>query len=456
MDKTLLKRSEPRPMRKRDINNKTLYVIIGGGAAGAIACETLRAEGFGGRILVINRENHLPYDRTKLSKVMDTEASRILLRPDKFYNDYDIEFKLGVSVEKLDPESMTIELNNQEIIKYDQALIASGADCQRLRMIPGHDARNIYVLRTAEEARKIYMESEGKNVLVVGSSFIGMEVASCIIERCKSIIVIGMEKVPFERVLGLEIGSLMQKFHESKGVKFIMNATTKEFLKKNDEVVCVQLIDGTEINCDMIVLGAGVLPTTNFIKQSPLLKFGGEKSIIVDEFLYTGADGLWAAGDVARYPLALLDGTLVRIEHWGMAQTQAAIAAKNMIHGRKYQISTKIPYFWTVQYGKNIRYCGHALRYNDLIFDQFNDDVTKKEFGFVAYYILDDKVVGACSLNRDPIIAQVAEIMNAGKIISGSELKQAINSDINEIMTAGKISGSDTNTKLLIQKYLTG
>jgi len=163
-----------------------------------------------------------------------------------------------------------------------------------------------------------------------------------------------------------------------------------------------------------------------------------------------GADGLWAAGDVARYPLALLDGTLVRIEHWGMAQTQAAIAAKNMIHGRKYQISTKIPYFWTVQYGKNIRYCGHALRYNELIFDQFNDDVTKKEFGFVAYYTLDDKVVAACSLNRDPIIAQVAEIMNAGKIISGSELKQAINSDTKE-----KI-GSDSHTKLLIQKYLTG
>jgi len=257
-----------------------------------------------------------------------------------------------------------------------------------------------------------------------------MEVASCLITRCKSITVIGMETVPFERVLGKDIGALMQAYHESKGVRFVMEATVKEFVKRGNIAVSVILNNLTEIPCDMIVLGAGVIPATSYIMPSPQIKLGQDKSIIVNEFLQAG-EGLWAVGDLARYPLALLNGTLVRIEHWGMAQTQAAIAAKNMVKGPTTTISTKVPFFWTVQHSKNVKYCGHALKWNEIVFDQIKDDVRGKEFGFLAYYVLEGKVVAACSLNRDPLITQIAELMNAGKIISEIDLKQAIFRDNN-------------------------
>jgi NADPH-dependent 2,4-dienoyl-CoA reductase/sulfur reductase-like enzyme len=324
-------------------------------------------------------------------------------------------------------------LSNEEVIKYDQALIATGADCQRLPFILGYDATNIHILRNGEEASRIYKECEGKHLLVVGSSFIGMEVASCLVDRCKSITVIGMEKVPFERVLGKEIGALMQAYHESKGVHFVMEAIVKEFVKRDGDIaVSVTLKNGTEIPCEIIVLGAGVIPATSYIMDSPHIKKGNDKSIIVNEFLQAG-ESLWAVGDLARYPLDILNGALVRIEHWGMAQTQAAIAAKNMVKGPTTSISKKVPFFWTVQYGKNVKYCGHTPQWNEIVFDQMNDDVKSKDFGFLAYYVLDDKVVAVCSLNRDPLIAQIAELMNAGKIIFGPDLKQAISRDNNSI-----------------------
>jgi len=196
----------------------------------------------------------------------------------------------------------------------------------------------------------------------------------------------------------------------------------------------------------MVVLGAGVLPATSFITPSQSINIDPrDNSIIVDQFLFTGADGLWAAGDLAKYPFAILNGKLVRIEHWGMAQTQAAIAAKNMVKGCQEPIDTKIPYFWTEQYGKNIRCCGYAPNYDEVVFDRLNGDVSSKDFGFVAYYIYEDIVIAACSLGRDPVVAQVAEILNAGIQLSGSEIKTAITVEGN----ANQLIKSKLNTSLI-------
>jgi NADPH-dependent 2,4-dienoyl-CoA reductase/sulfur reductase-like enzyme len=278
-----------------------------------------------------------------------------------------------------------------------------------------------------EDSQKIGNTCQGKNVLIVGSSFIGMEVASCIVEKANRVTVIGMEKVPFERVLGREIGVLMQRFHESKNVSFIMEAIVKEFVIKNGEATSVILRNDQQLPCDVIILGAGVSPATAYIKKSELVKKERDGSIVVDESMWTGADGLWAVGDLARYPFRLLNDELVRIEHWGMAQTQAMIAAKNMAaRSHQHSIRSKIPYFWTVQFSKNIRYCGHALRYDEVILDKFNPDVTNKEFGFIGYYILQGKLVAACSMNRDPLVAQIAEILNEGVNITGDELNESI------------------------------
>jgi len=308
-------------------------------------------------------------------------------------------------------------------------LIATGADSQRLPFIPGYDAANVHVLRTADDANRILSSSIGKNVLVVGSSFIGMEVASCIVDNCK-VTVIGMEKVPFERVLGKDIGHVMQKFHESRGVKFIMEAVCKEFKTTLGQVTSVILQNGTEIHgVDMVVIGAGVIPTTSYIKPSTKLVLNRDKSITVDQHLFTGAEGLWAAGDLAKYPFHMLHDDLVRIEHWGMAQTQGHIAAKNMAAGGPKYACKNIPFFWTMQYSKSIRYCGHALYYDDIIFDKPIFDVNDKNFGFVAYYMHKGAVLAACSLNRDPTIAEVAELLHAGITITTEELKRSITDD---------------------------
>jgi len=334
---------------------------------------------------------------------------------------------LGTEVTQLDPDAKSVRLSNGDTLNYDQALIATGADCQRLSFIKGHDASNVYILRTAEDANRIWEACEGKNVLIVGSSFIGMEVTSCIVGRCK-VTVIGMESVPFERVLGKDIGYIMQKFHEANDVNFIMDASCKEFKTTAGQVTSVILKNENEIpNVDMVVLGAGVYPATSFIKASDTIKLERDKSIVVDKYLSTGAPGLWAAGDLARFPLPLF-GPSVRIEHYGMAQIQGAIAAKNMLAGPTVACEN-IPFFWTVQFGKSVRYCGLALNYQEVVLDKYDPDVKSSTFGFIAYYIDKGNALAICSLNRDPVVAEFAELMRSGVLLHVDELKKSIEVD---------------------------
>jgi len=412
---------------KRVDSDARVFVIIGGGAAGSTAAETLRGSGYTGRIILVNREKHVAYDRPKLSKVMDIEVSKILLRPASFYDELGIEMHLGVECTELDSEAKTVKLSTGDVIKYDQALIATGADSQKLPFIPGHDGKNVFTLRNPEEAHTIVQSVQDKHVVIVGSSFIGMEVASCIVKKAKSTIVIGMEQAPFERVLGLHVGQIMQKLHESQGVKFHLNAVVKEFKKGADGLVSgIILKDDTQIDADIFVVGAGVIPTTSFVKESPLLKRERDRSIIVDKFLHTGADGLYAAGDLARFPYPSLDNELIRIEHWGFAQTQGMIAAKNMAAGKPTHVVTNIPFFWTTQYGKSVRYAGHGIRYETVLLDTEKLEIDPANPKFVAYYIHNDKVVAVSSMNRDPVVAEVAELLQEGVTLSSADLKTAL------------------------------
>jgi len=335
---------------------------------------------------------------------------------------------LGTEVTQLDPDEKSVRLSNGDTLNYDQALIATGADCHRLSFISGYDAANVYILRTAEDANRIWEACEGKNVLVVGSSFIGMEVASCIVGRCK-VTVIGMESVPFERVLGKDIGYIMQKFHEANGINFIMDANCKQFKTTAGQVTSVILKNDKEIpNVDMVILGAGVYPATSYIKTSNKISLDRDKSVIVDKYLFTGAPGLWAAGDLARFPFPLFATHPVRIEHYGMAQIQGAIAAKNMIAGPTVACDN-VPFFWTVQYGKSVRYCGHALNYQEIVLDKYDPDVKSSSFGFIAYYIDNGNALAICSLNRDPVVAEFAELMRSGVLLHVDELKKSIEVD---------------------------
>eukprot|EP01122_Echinamoeba_exundans_P000124 TRINITY_DN10108_c0_g1_i1.p1 TRINITY_DN10108_c0_g1~~TRINITY_DN10108_c0_g1_i1.p1 ORF type:complete len:593 (+),score=197.79 TRINITY_DN10108_c0_g1_i1:1858-3636(+) len=414
--------------------DKRVFVIVGGGAAGAVCAQTLRELNFKGRVVVISKEEFLPYDRPKLSKAMNAQIDKILLRPREFYEKWNIEFLLKTEVTELDADAKTLKFANGNAMSFDACLVATGG-APRTLPVAGFKSSNVHVLRDIGEAHTILDATKGKHVLVVGSSFIGMETAASVVTNAASVTVIGMEKVAFERVLGTEVGSAIQKLHESKNIKFIMEAVVTEMKTADDKVtsVVVQiggLAPGTEakefkeLNCDVVVVGAGVVPATNFIKPGKSIKIDErERSIYTDNKMHAG-NGIYAAGDIARYPLAFLDNELARIEHWGMAQYQGLVAAHNMVG--KTKVADAVPFFWTAAYGKTVRYAGHALRYDEIIVDKEANGFNAETLKFAAYYCHKGKVLAVATLARDPLAAQCAELMQAGKMPTAADLQKAI------------------------------
>jgi NADPH-dependent 2,4-dienoyl-CoA reductase/sulfur reductase-like enzyme len=411
-------------MCSHKVSDKRTFVIVGGGASGASCAQALRKNGFEGRIVIIGKEMALPYDRPKLSKAMTVTLNSILLRNADFWSKFDVEFKLGTTVTELDAEKKTVTMDNGETISYDACLVATGGTPRGLP-VQAPSAKgfsNVFLLRDFDQAGQIDEQAAGKKVLIVGSSFIGMEVAAAISAKASSILVIGMEKVPFERVLGMEIGGAMQRLHETKGIKFQMQATLKDVRHDGDKVTSVILNSGEEIECDMICVGAGVIPTTSFIKGLELAK--PDNSVLCDVFMKTQADGLYAAGDIARFPLGMLNDRLARIEHWGMALKQGQIAALNML-GKATKLDS-IPYFWTGMYGKTVRYCGHGLDVDKVIMDMAPDGLAPETLKFLAFYSSKGKIVAVASIARDPLVSICAELMQANKMPSADEIQAAI------------------------------
>jgi len=406
-----------------------VFVIIGAGGAGSTAVMQLRKEGFKGRVILIGAEHHLAYDRPKLSKALGIEVEKIVLYKKGDYASQHVELQLGKKVVELDAEARQLRLDDGQTIKYDACLVATGAQPMRLeRFITNNDKPrdNVFVLRNVEDAASIGNSYLGQDIVIIGSSFIGMETAAAVVKKAKSVVIIGMEKVPFERVLGLEVGGIMQKLHEREGIQFRMEATCREFTldETKNIVTSITLADGSVLHCGVVIIGAGAFPTTDFVKESSLVKLERDRSIVVDTYLHTGAPGLFAAGDLARFPLPLLENELVRIEHWGVAMTQGKIAAKNML-GQKKPF-TSIPFFWTAQHGKNVRYCGHGIGVDTTLVDTRGDKMYSDDPAFVVFYGRRGKVVAVASLGADPVVAEVAQLMNDGVEITIDELRTAV------------------------------
>jgi len=405
-------------MCSRQPSDNRLFVIVGGGPAGATCAETLRSNGYTGRIVMICKENVLPYDRPKLSKSLSVQVDKILLRGEDFFQKNGVEVMLGTEVTELDAATKSLVLKNGTKITYDRCLVATGG-FPRTIPAPGADLANIFPLREPQDAININNNVEGKRVVVVGSSFIGMEVASCIAKKAKSIVVIGMEAVPFERVLGEQMGIHMQKLHEKNGICFRMKRVVKEFRGVDGKVTGVLMDNGEVLDADVCIVGAGIIPATKFLKN---VKIERDGSVVVDEFL-KAADGLYAGGDIARFPYWLLHNEHIRVEHWGMAHYHGKLAALNMLD--KNQSCKSVPFFWTTQYGKSIRYCGHALQYDNIVVEGSMDDLK-----FLAFYVKNDVVLAAVSMNFDPAVSAIAELMNANKMPKASELKGVTGADL--------------------------
>lgn len=329
------------------------FVIVGGGAAGFAAAERLRREGFGGEVVVFSADAERPVDRPNLSK--DFLAGKapeawVFIKPARFYEQRDIRLELSATVTSLDPSGRRVGLADGRSIAFDKLLLATGAEPIRLA-IPGADKPHVFTLRTLEDSRAIIRRAgESNTAVVIGASFIGLEAAASLIERGLRVQVVAPEARPLEKVLGSELGDFVRAEHESHGVVFRLGRKPTAI-----EDSQVMLDDGTRLDADVVVMGVGVRPRTVLVEKAGLRV---DRGVVVDAFLETSAPGIFAAGDIARFPYALAGGGAVRIEHWVVAERQGQIAAMNMLGaGRRYE---QAPFFWSQHYDVPINYVGHA------------------------------------------------------------------------------------------------
>jgi NADPH-dependent 2,4-dienoyl-CoA reductase/sulfur reductase-like enzyme/nitrite reductase/ring-hydroxylating ferredoxin subunit len=353
-DQIVIREKLPKPSAETSsIQPDARFVIVGGGAAGFAAAEMLRREGFAGELVVLSSDAERPVDRPNLSKDFlagKAPESWVFLKGAKYYERRDIRLELSTTVISLDVNTRSLRLGDGRSMTFDKLLLATGAEPIRLS-IPGADRSHVFTLRSLDDSRAIVSKAgESRNAVVVGASFIGLEVAASLIERGLSVQVVAPEARLLEKVLGSELGDFVRAEHEAHGVVFHLGL--KPAIIEDARVV---LDDGTRLDADLVVMGVGVRPRTDLAEQAGL---NVDRGVVVDAFMESSAPGIFAVGDIARFPYALAGGGSVRIEHWVVAERQGQIAAMNMLGRReKYE---QAPFFWSQHYEVPINYVGHA------------------------------------------------------------------------------------------------
>lgn len=406
----------PPRMSGRDGTDARQFVILGAGAAGYAAAQTLREDGFRGRVALVTREDRAPYDRPNLSKDYlqgHAEPEWMPLRAEEFYREHDIELLCGREVTRVDAASKTVTFYGGETLAYDALLVATGGSPRRLN-IPGSDLRNICMLRGFSDADSVIeTAARSKRCVVVGSSFIGMEAAASLRARGLDVTVVAPSREPFEATLGPEVGALFRRVHEEQGVKFRLGSIVYRF-EGTSSVEAVTLEDGESIEADMVVVGVGVYPATGFL-EGVTLDEGG--AVVVDAQM-RAADGLYAAGDIASFPDPRT-GARVRIEHWRTAQQQGRVAAHNMAGGDA--AFDGVPFFWTRQFDTGLLYVGHATGWGEIV---YQGDVAAQNF--LAFYLKDGRVLAAAGVNRDRDVAAIEELIRLNLMPGADELKAGV------------------------------
>lgn len=377
-------------------NDRRIFVIVGAGAAGVAAAEMLRTLGYRGRILMLTgEESSLPYDRPSCSKGFlrgETRDQKMLLRRAEFYQRYGIELRHDMAA-VIDVPNRSVQLTSGEILEPDVMLLATGGTPRNLETV-GAWFRGVYTLRTWEDSRRIREEAQsGRRAVIAGASFIGMETAAALIEHGLEVTVVAPEEAPFASSLGPEVADFIQRLHAERGVRFRLGRTVKAFDGRRDQLERAVLDDGSTLDADIAVVGLGIRPTTHFVKGANLNPDG---SIDVDEHLQV-REGVFAAGDIARYPEAHL-GERVRIEHWRLAQQQGRVAARNMLgHRTPFR---KVPFFWTRHYDVSVGYCGYAPEWDST---HLAGDLEERRF--TAYFVRDGRIVAAAGTQVNELTA---------------------------------------------------
>ncbi len=341
-------------------------VIVGGGAAGDAAAAMLRAEGYKGQITMLSMDEHAPGDRPNFSKgtISGTVAMDFnFVRPSSFYHEHDIDVRLNTAVTSIDTDGHSVQLANGEIVAYDALLLATGAEPIRLS-VPGADLPHVRTLRSLTDSLDIAERaSRAKHAVVIGASFIGLEVAAALRARNVDVHVVARDDVPMTNILGQQLGVFMQALHERHGVTFRLGTTVSRI-----EADHVQLENGEIIAADLVIVGIGVRPALALATQAGLAINSG---VLVNSRLETSSPNVFAAGDIAQW-LDDATGVRTRVEHWVVAQRQGQIAARNML-GANVAFDA-IPFFWTEHYDTMLLYVGHAERaFTTEVFGSFSD-----------------------------------------------------------------------------------
>ena len=406
-------RRTPEMVRHDPLADPRQFVIVGAGAAGYAAAQTLREEGFRGSLVMITREDRAPYDRPNLSKDYlhgHAEPEWMPLRSEEFFRRHDIRLILNKEVSRVDADAKEITFESGETMKYDALLVATGGAPVRLN-IPGSDLKNVCLLRSFADADSIIeTASRSRRVVVVGASFIAMEAAFSLRERGLEVTVVAPSQEPFETTLGGEVGAVFRREHESHGVRFKLGCIVYRF-EGNHNVEAVILDNGEVIETDMVVVGAGVRPVTQFLEAIELDETG---AVVVDSRL-RAAEGLYAAGDIASF-VDTRGGKRKRIEHWRTAQQQGRTAARNML-GRDVAFDG-VPFFWTRQFDVGLLYVGRATSWDEII---YRGEVSSRDF--LAFYVQDNCVLAVAGMNRDVEMAAVEELMRLDRMPSPEQLK---------------------------------
>jgi NADPH-dependent 2,4-dienoyl-CoA reductase/sulfur reductase-like enzyme/nitrite reductase/ring-hydroxylating ferredoxin subunit len=332
--------------------------IIGAGAAGNAAAEMLRREGYEGPLTIFDSDSDAPYDRPNLSKdylAGNAPEEWIPLHPKSFYDDLKIEIIANVQVTALDAAPKRITLSDGSSREFDAILLATGSTPIRLD-IPVSDGASIHYLRTLGDSRAIIAAADkSKSAVVIGASFIGLEVAASLRTRGLDVHVVAPESRPLEKVLGAKLGDFIGDVHKEKGVQFHLGQTAKSVEKG-----AVVLSNGERLNADLVVAGIGVRPNLTLAEQAGLAT---DKGVVVDEFFETSAKGIFAAGDIARWPYPQTSEQ-IRVEHWVVAERQGQAAARNILGNREH--FDGVPFFWSNHYDVAIGYTGHAERWDEI------------------------------------------------------------------------------------------
>jgi len=380
--------AQPKPRIKGPVAAPDKIVIVGGGAAGLAAAEMLRRQQYRGSIVMLSNDAAPPVDRPNLSKdylAGSAPEDWLPLRPESFYADAAIDLRLNTEVGSIDTRNRNVVLKDGKTVSYDRLLIATGAEPVRLAF-PGADQPHVHLLRSLADSRAIIESAKGaRRAIVIGASFIGLEAAAALRAREIEVHVVGLEQRPMERVLGPAMGDFVRALHEQHGVIFHLGDTVIALDGKR-----ATLKSGGVLEADLVIVGVGVRPRLALAEQAGLAL---DRGVTVDPTLETSVTGVYAAGDIARWPDPYSKRN-IRVEHWVVAERQGQTAARNMLGQR--EVFDAVPFFWSQHYDVPINYVGHAEEWDEIVVD---GDIAAKDC--LLRYKSKGRVLAVASIYRD-------------------------------------------------------